>query len=68
MDKLGQKPLHRLTRHEALIELRQTRAELKQAQQQIKDILGGLHAIGEVEHAVSHSPTHDVRNTPRPRI
>lgn len=66
MDKLD-KPLHKQTRCDLIIELRQVRAELIDARQKIRDLTGALDAMSQVDNAVS-SLSHDVRQTPRPRI
>lgn len=70
MDKLdvfGAKPLHHLNRFRLIVELRQTRAELKEARQKIRDLTGALDAIGKEDNEVP-SPAHDVRKAARPRI
>lgn len=49
MDKLGTKPLGRMSRDELISEVLQTRGALSEARQLIQDLKGGLDAIGETE-------------------
>lgn len=57
MDKIGTKPLHQMSRMDAIAALQQTRGELVDAKQRIKDLEGEVQALIE---AGDQSPSHDV--------
>lgn len=63
MDKLLDKPLHQMTRMDAITALQQTRVELMDARQRIKDLEGEVRALIECE---GHQPN-DVRKVGRVR-
>lgn len=50
-DVFGTKPLHHLNRFRLIVELRETRAELKRVKQQLKDVIGGLDAMNQADTA-----------------
>jgi hypothetical protein len=63
MDKVGTKPLGRMSRAELMSELHQTRSDLANARQKIKDLQGFLDVLtlNESESVAANvpAPTHE---------
>lgn len=64
MDKFTTKPLHEMTRMDAIQALQQCRAELLDARQRIKDLEGEVQTLIECD---GHSPKYEVARPARIR-